>query len=181
MIVATPEVRMSKLQLPYAFRQTVTTGDGDGPGGAEEDVMVVDGDAIDEYDEMLSEMKDEMLVLACDGVWDVLTPQIAVDLGLRCGSAQHASEVIAHEAFQRGSLDNLTVVVVFLQQDRGGEAPPPQRKPPQQHPRDRRVIKRAPTMTGESAAPPEMKPILGHKRDLSDFVELNVVSDNSRR
>eukprot|EP00301_Raphidiophrys_heterophryoidea_P024749 c8133_g1_i1.p2 GENE.c8133_g1_i1~~c8133_g1_i1.p2 ORF type:complete len:226 (-),score=44.59 c8133_g1_i1:135-812(-) len=62
--------------------------------------------------------RDEFLVMASDGVWDVLNNQEVVDL-LLCRSnlllkPDQAARAIVTEAFRRGSLDNITVIVVVL-------------------------------------------------------------------
>lgn len=60
------------------------------------------------------------LILACDGVWDVYSDQEAVDLILRlyrangCRPVENAAEVLVQGSLERGSTDNITVVVVFL-------------------------------------------------------------------
>jgi len=58
------------------------------------------------------------LVLACDGVWDVLTDQQAVDLildkYLLSGPFEAAAHLLVHTALEKGSADNVTAVVVFL-------------------------------------------------------------------
>ncbi|OEH73837.1 protein phosphatase [Cyclospora cayetanensis] len=63
--------------------------------------------------------EDEFLLLACDGIFDVLTSQECVSLvrsKLRAGDSPFtASQQLAELAMQRYSLDNLSVVVVVLQ------------------------------------------------------------------
>jgi serine/threonine protein phosphatase PrpC len=58
------------------------------------------------------------LILACDGLWDVLTDQGVTDLliarYLREGHFPDAAEYLIKEAVRRGSTDNITVIVVFL-------------------------------------------------------------------
>lgn len=69
---------------------------------------------------------DELLVLASDGLWDVLTNQEACTLAKKCvlrarqrgssrqSAARVAATVLARAAVDRGSRDNVTVVVVDL-------------------------------------------------------------------
>eukprot|EP00735_Rhodelphis_limneticus_P004238 TRINITY_DN15808_c0_g1::TRINITY_DN15808_c0_g1_i1::g.25553::m.25553 TRINITY_DN15808_c0_g1::TRINITY_DN15808_c0_g1_i1::g.25553 ORF type:complete len:353 (+),score=34.28,sp/Q8RXV3/P2C59_ARATH/45.25/2e-63,PP2C/PF00481.16/2.1e-69,PP2C_2/PF13672.1/2.1e-05,SpoIIE/PF07228.7/0.15 TRINITY_DN15808_c0_g1_i1:181-1239(+) len=60
--------------------------------------------------------KDEFLILACDGLWDVMSNQEAVDFVHRMESndASSISRALCEYAFERGSADNITVVIVFL-------------------------------------------------------------------
>ena len=70
--------------------------------------------------------EDELLLLASDGLWDVLTNQEACSLAKRClrrarqrGATRHsaariAATVLTRAAVDRGSRDNVTVVVVDL-------------------------------------------------------------------
>jgi len=63
-----------------------------------------------------TELTDEhlFLVLACDGVWDVLTDEQVVKLVCTIDSPDRAAEVIRRTAFTRGSDDNISVIVVYL-------------------------------------------------------------------
>jgi len=54
------------------------------------------------------------VILACDGVWDVLTDEQVVNLVMSTENAERAAEVIRRTAFSRGSDDNISVIVVFL-------------------------------------------------------------------
>lgn len=58
--------------------------------------------------------KDNKVILACDGVWDVISDQEATDLIRNIKDPKQASEVLKNEALRRGSTDNITVVVVDL-------------------------------------------------------------------
>lgn len=60
---------------------------------------------------------DLFFVLACDGVWDVLSDQQVVDLvaerlGPRGESPQSAAAAVVRAAYDGGSLDNVTATVV---------------------------------------------------------------------
>lgn len=69
---------------------------------------------------------DELLLLASDGLWDVLSNQEACTLAKRClrrarqrgasrqSAARIAATVLTRAAVDRGSRDNVTVVVVDL-------------------------------------------------------------------
>lgn len=69
---------------------------------------------------------DEFLLLASDGLWDVMTNQEATDLAARCltraidkgasrkAAARISASVLTKAAIDRGSKDNVTVVMVDL-------------------------------------------------------------------
>jgi len=60
---------------------------------------------------------DSFLVLACDGVWDVLDNQPAIDLVKKyLHDPQTAAKQLAKEAYQKGSTDNISVIVVKFHQ-----------------------------------------------------------------
>jgi len=56
--------------------------------------------------------QDDFLILACDGVWDVLKDQEAVDLIKNEEDPQKAADMIKNAALQKGSTDNISVMVV---------------------------------------------------------------------
>jgi serine/threonine protein phosphatase PrpC len=59
---------------------------------------------------------DAFLLLASDGVWDVIAPEEAVGLVLdTVKQPELAAKRLATEALARGSADNVTCVVAFLQ------------------------------------------------------------------
>eukprot|EP01116_Phalansterium_solitarium_P009143 TRINITY_DN23177_c0_g1_i1.p1 TRINITY_DN23177_c0_g1~~TRINITY_DN23177_c0_g1_i1.p1 ORF type:complete len:335 (+),score=67.77 TRINITY_DN23177_c0_g1_i1:197-1201(+) len=57
---------------------------------------------------------DEFLILACDGVWDEIDDQGAVDIVRSEPDLQRAARTLRDAAFLRGSDDNISVVVVRL-------------------------------------------------------------------
>ncbi|KAF8502302.1 protein serine/threonine phosphatase 2C [Russula emetica] len=57
---------------------------------------------------------DEVLILACDGIWDVLDDQTACQLVRTIPDPQQAAKKLVHEATQRYTNDNITVMVIRL-------------------------------------------------------------------
>ncbi|KAG7400879.1 hypothetical protein PHYBOEH_004091 [Phytophthora boehmeriae] len=65
--------------------------------------------------------QDEFMVLGCDGLFDVMMPQDVVNfvrakLGLH-GDVQHATEELVSHAIALGSEDNVSAIIVCLNQD----------------------------------------------------------------
>jgi len=64
------------------------------------------------------EEKDRALILACDGLWDVVSDQEALDLVInacsRGVSAKGAADILRDEALERNSKDNISVMVSIL-------------------------------------------------------------------
>ncbi|KXN90607.1 hypothetical protein AN958_03847 [Leucoagaricus sp. SymC.cos] len=60
--------------------------------------------------------KDEFLILACDGLWDVISDQQSVDLIRDTQSAQEASAKLLKHAISHHTTDNVTVIVVRFKQ-----------------------------------------------------------------
>ncbi|KAJ7594028.1 phosphatase 2C-like domain-containing protein [Mycena floridula] len=56
--------------------------------------------------------EDEYLILACDGLWDVINDQAAVDLIREIDDAQVASQKLLKFALSHHTTDNVTVLVV---------------------------------------------------------------------
>jgi len=78
--------------------------------------------------------KDELLILACDGIWDVMTNEEAGTIahihfesrGGKCDSkAEQCARGLVRDSFQRCSDDNLTALVVHLSAIR---SEPPKKK-----------------------------------------------------
>ena len=59
---------------------------------------------------------DAYIVLATDGLWDVFSNAQVAGILQRCDSPQKGAEILAQEAFTRGSTDNITVIVVDVRQ-----------------------------------------------------------------
>jgi serine/threonine protein phosphatase PrpC len=64
------------------------------------------------------ETKNSVAVTACDGIWDVITDDEAIatitDLKRKGKSEKEAAQKLVQMAYDRGSGDNLTAVVVYL-------------------------------------------------------------------
>jgi protein phosphatase 1L len=58
--------------------------------------------------------KDDLAIIASDGLWDVLTSDQAVALAHRAGEPEEAARVLRAAATERGSADNITVIVLDL-------------------------------------------------------------------
>jgi len=57
---------------------------------------------------------DEILILACDGIWDVLDDQAACELVRAIPDPQLAAKTLVQEATHRYTNDNITVMVIRL-------------------------------------------------------------------
>ncbi|KAI9509730.1 protein serine/threonine phosphatase 2C [Russula earlei] len=57
---------------------------------------------------------DEMLILACDGIWDVLDDETACQLVRAISDPQQAAKTLVQEATHRYTNDNITVMVIRL-------------------------------------------------------------------
>lgn len=66
------------------------------------------------YTELTLTTKDKLLILACDGVWDVLTDQDAVDVCLTEDTAQKIADKLLKASLAKGTTDNLSVMVILL-------------------------------------------------------------------
>lgn len=58
--------------------------------------------------------ENDYAVLACDGIWDVLSPRDAIEVARLIGNPQEAAEAIVAKALSEGSTDNVTVLVLDL-------------------------------------------------------------------
>jgi protein phosphatase 1L len=60
--------------------------------------------------------ENDFLVIACDGVWDVLSPDIVFAMVRAASDVQSAAETIKTTAIDSGSTDNITVIVLDLRE-----------------------------------------------------------------
>ncbi|RVW70868.1 putative protein phosphatase 2C 59 [Vitis vinifera] len=64
----------------------------------------------------------EFLILASDGLWDVVTNEEAVAMIKPIPDPEEAAKRLMQEAYQRGSADNITCVVVRFLANQGGSS-----------------------------------------------------------
>lgn len=57
---------------------------------------------------------DEFIIIASDGLWDVLSNQDACAIAARAGTAKEAARLLVEEALSRGTKDNVTAGVIDL-------------------------------------------------------------------
>ncbi|SCU90771.1 LADA_0F06348g1_1 [Lachancea dasiensis] len=57
---------------------------------------------------------DQFLIIACDGLWDVLEDQEACDAIKKSNDASEAAKTLVRMALERGTTDNVTVMVVLF-------------------------------------------------------------------
>jgi len=58
----------------------------------------------------------QFLILACDGLWDVVTDQEAVEIALSAKTPEEAAVKLRDKAFNNKSRDNISVLVIFFPQ-----------------------------------------------------------------
>jgi protein phosphatase PTC1 len=60
------------------------------------------------------ETSKALLILACDGLWDVISDEDAINLIMNESSAQNMSEKLLRYALDNGSTDNISIMVIKL-------------------------------------------------------------------
>lgn len=74
--------------------------------------------AFPEITELKRGASDKFIILACDGVWDVITSAEAVDYVYDCigaeDTASEAAEALVNRALAKGSTDNVSCIIVYL-------------------------------------------------------------------
>ncbi|OPY65399.1 MAG: Protein phosphatase 2C [Syntrophorhabdus sp. PtaU1.Bin002] len=58
--------------------------------------------------------ENDYAIIACDGVWDVLTPEIVIELARGLDNPQMAADAIKESALDNGTTDNVSVIVLDL-------------------------------------------------------------------
>ncbi|CCH61615.1 hypothetical protein TBLA_0F00700 [Henningerozyma blattae CBS 6284] len=58
--------------------------------------------------------QDEFLIIACDGLWDVIEDQEACEMIKDINDPNEAAKILVRMALEKGTTDNVTVMVVFL-------------------------------------------------------------------
>lgn len=63
--------------------------------------------------------KDEFLVLACDGLWDVMDGAAVIEFIYQYkksygGSTEGVAEALVNKALELGSADNVSILIVFI-------------------------------------------------------------------
>uniref|UniRef100_A0A6B2LG99 PPM-type phosphatase domain-containing protein n=1 Tax=Arcella intermedia TaxID=1963864 RepID=A0A6B2LG99_9EUKA len=67
-----------------------------------------------EFTETLLEPEDRFVILASDGLWDVMSEEEAVAFVLSSEEPLSVSEQLLKRAIELGSVDNLSVIVVYF-------------------------------------------------------------------
>ncbi|GAA0167066.1 protein phosphatase [Lithospermum erythrorhizon] len=84
------------------------------PNGEKSSPLISEPDV---FEFMLSD-DDEFLIIACDGLWDVLSNQEAVNIVRKemkmHGDPRRCAQELVYQAMRRDSADNVTVIVVSL-------------------------------------------------------------------
>lgn len=60
--------------------------------------------------------QDLFIVVASDGVWDTISNEEAAELVTQYTNPQEAAKSLMEEAYKRGSMDNICVMVIDLTQ-----------------------------------------------------------------
>ena len=80
-----------------------------------------------------TQFEDWFVVVACDGLWDVLTNAEVFEIAQQCGTSSEAALRLRDAAYAIGSTDNITVIVAHLPAeqpvwfDHARRPPPPRR------------------------------------------------------
>jgi serine/threonine protein phosphatase PrpC len=58
--------------------------------------------------------ENDIAIIACDGLWDVLTSEEAVAIARDAAGPSEAARLLQARAMEQGSMDNITVIVLDL-------------------------------------------------------------------
>jgi len=62
--------------------------------------------------------EDEFLIVSCDGLWDKLSYEEAVDFVVQCRAQgkgpQEAAQLLVNDSLEKGTLDNVTAIIVYF-------------------------------------------------------------------
>ena len=90
---------MKEFVIAKPHYNETTISSKDGPGTAQ-----------DETDDL-----PPLLIMACDGLWDVIEDQEAIDLAVAYpGDRTDVAQFLVEEAIRRGSTDNVSDIVAWL-------------------------------------------------------------------
>jgi len=67
-----------------------------------------------DHQEVTLTEEDKLVILACDGLWDVFSDKDAVEFALNFPDAQQGSQKLLEKALEKGSTDNISVMVLYL-------------------------------------------------------------------
>lgn len=56
----------------------------------------------------------DLMIMACDGLWDVVSDEKAVKIALSCSTAHEAAKKLKERAYNLRSRDNISVLVIFF-------------------------------------------------------------------
>jgi len=62
----------------------------------------------------ISSSQNQLLILACDGLWDVVTDEEALSIATSAADPEEAATKLRDSALQKGSTDNISVIVIKL-------------------------------------------------------------------
>lgn len=80
--------------------------------------------------------EDDFLIVSCDGLWDKLSYESAVDLVAQCRNQgkgpEESAQLLVKDSLDRGTSDNVTAIIVFLPQKNKALPSPTNIKPTEQ-------------------------------------------------
>ena len=58
---------------------------------------------------------DRFIIMGCDGLWDMVSNEVAVDLISECETTKEAAVLLRDYAYCLGSSDNISVIVIKIE------------------------------------------------------------------